>query len=285
MTSQFAELSDDETFYAYLPEYLDEQLDKNDRDKFQEIVVRKGWGQLIEDYADARGHFQLALQDLFVDDHLIHELHVMVEDDAERANHEAADIDDYSKAETKGALFRGLTILLMILFIGGATYFFLAPESKPPFSALDSLLYESIVLVEDPEGRLDFPTNSMSDLLDYFQRYPDLGVDVAGLNSPGSQWLLEGGAVIDYDVQKIVAVQFSKILEEESLIIYLFAGDMKDFPKSEPGTYKELTYQAYSSEYFNVVVWPIKEGSLGMILGGGTPQELSELAYQVIRQN
>ncbi|SME93907.1 hypothetical protein [Pseudobacteriovorax antillogorgiicola] len=278
--SQAAHLSDEEFFYSYLPEFLDDQLSPQDRSRFEGIAKQRQWEHMEADYGIAKGQLQLGLQKLFVDEYLNHELHVLVEDDAERANHEAGDIEEYGKVEVWGGVMRGTFIASFVALVVGLGYYFLGPKRKPPFSALDSLVYESVVMIEDPEDRLDFPTSSLEELRDYFSRYPDLGFRVRSIKSPGSEWLLEGGTVIDYEVQKIIAAQFKA--QDEHLFIYLFEGEMDDFPSSTPGNYDGLLYRTYTSEYFNILVWSVSDEVVGMVVGARTAEQLAQVAMASI---
>ena len=211
MASQSSNLSDEEFFYSHLPEYLDDQLSEADKARFEGLKTDQ-FEQIHTDYGIAKGQLQLGMQKIFVDDHLNHELHVLVEDDAERANHEAGDIEEYGKLEVWGGVLRGSLIAAFVALIVGLAYYYLGPKSKPSFSALDSLVYESVVMIEDPQGRLDFPTNSLDELRDYFSRYPDLSFRVRSLKSPGPEWDLEGGSVID--VRNLTSPHLSRGIEK-----------------------------------------------------------------------
>ena len=200
-------LSDDQFFFAYLSEYQDGSLSESDKARFDSVMGTNGNEQRLVDYGLARGQLQLEFQKVFVDDELTHQLHVLLEDDAARANHEASDIEEFARVSVAARLIRGGLIALAVIGLGIGGYYWLGPKSKPKFSALDSLVYESAVMIEDPEGRLDFPTNELDELRDYFARYPNLGFSAKPIKSPESDWQVEGAAVIDYEVQKI-AVDF-----------------------------------------------------------------------------
>lgn len=276
MTAQVAHLSDEEFFYAYLPEYLDGQLGDAENKRFEGIAKENKWENIESDYGIAKGHLQLGIQKLFVNEELNHKLHVLVENDAERANHEAEDIDELGHMEVFGGVLRGVVFASVIALLVGLSYYYLGPKRTAAFAALDSLVYESVVMIEDPEGRLDFPTEDIVELRDYFNRYPDLNFRVDKFNIPGSNWQLEGGTVIDYEVQKIAAAQFAS--GDDKLFYYLFEGGLDDFPQAEPGSFKGVLYQTYTSEYFNILVWEINEDVVGMVIGTGTAETLAQTA-------
>ena len=276
-----AKLNDEEFFYSNLAEHEDGTLSGADLKRFDEIVEKRKLGQKITDFGIIRGQLQLDFQKVFVDEHLNHQLHVLVEDDATRANHEATDIDEFERGAFLGRFIRGTVIITIMALVVGFGYYFLAPKQKAKFSALDSLVYEAAVMIEDPEGRLDFPTDDLDELRDYFSRYPDLGFDVKSVKSPGKGWRLDGGTVIDYEVQKIIAAQFAH-RQGDKLFVYLFEGTLDDFPYSEPGNLNGLLYQTYASDYFNVVVWEINEDVVGMVVGSRKVEDLAQAAFSSI---
>ncbi len=284
MNAVNTQLNEEEFFFANIVQFQDGALDSTSHQRFEQIVKKYELEQKLVDFGIVRGQLQLDFQNICVDEYLIHQLHVLVEDDAARANHEASDIEEFSKGVLFGRIVRGGLIVVLLLVFAGVGYYFLAPKSKPKFSALDSLVYEAAVMIEDPEGRLDFPTNSLDELRDYFSRYPDLGFHAKPIKSPGEGWNLDGGTVIDYEVQKIIAAQFDNP-QGDKLFIYLFEGDLEDFPYSEPGNYKGLLYQTYASDYFNVVVFGADEGVLGMVVGSRKVEELAQVAHRSISAN
>lgn len=274
MTSQAAHLNDDEFLFGYLSEYMDGTLDDEQTKRFEAALKNHKDDNLVTNFGIAKGHLQLKVQKLYVDEPLNHDLHILVEDDAERANHEAEDIEDYGQTEVIGSILRGAVITILVgLFFGSAHYYF-GPKPSAKFSALDTLVYESVVMIEDPTDRLDFPTSSLSEIKDYFNRYPGLDFRVDSLKKPGEGWMANGSTVIDYEVQKIAAVQFSN--GDDSMFYFLFEGSFDNFPKSELGNFKGILYQAYTSEYFNVVVWELDEDVVGMAVGGGTSEQLAK---------
>lgn len=284
MSSLSSSLSDEEFFYSFLTEYLDGELNSEDSKRFDDIISKNSWDHLKSEFGISRGQLQIGMQKIYVDDQLNHKLHVLVEDDAARANHEAEDIDTFSKSEGLGKFLRAAVLASVIGGVCGFIYKQFGPESQPAFSALDSLVYESLVLIEDPDGRIDFPTSNLDELANYFSKYPDLGFLPKKIASPGNQWVPQGGSVIDYEVQKILMAQFGNPKSLDKMFIYLFEGSLKDLPSSDKGNHKGLLYQTYSSEFFNVVAWQLDDDVLGMIVGSRSGADLAAAAYNSLGQ-
>lgn len=282
MAQKTAALSDEEFLFGYLSEYLDETLPSDQRKRFEDIAQRLKLDGLATDYGIRRGRLQIEAQRLYLDEKHMHDIHDLVEDDAARANHEAHDIDDVGRSELKGNAFRFVVLITFLgLMIFGAIKFF-GPEKKAPFKALDSLIYEAIVMAEDAEGRLDFPTDKLSELNTYFKRYPELGFAPKEMREPGADWELNGGTVIDYEVAKIMAVQFAGKNSREKLYLFLWDGKLEQLPKSEPGNFQGLVYQTYASDKWNIVAWQAAPGVTGMMVGHRGAKDLAELAFKVV---
>lgn len=280
--STAAKLTDEQFFFAHMAEFLDGDIATENKGRFESIKNNFDFEQKQVDFGLARGKLQLDFQKIATDDRLVHDLHVLVEDDAARANHEANDIEEYSKISTSARALRTISMLILVGGLAIGAYLWLGPKAKPKFSALDALVYESEVMVEDPTGRLDFPTNSIADLQGYFSQVPDLGFQVQTVASPGSDWQLEGASVIDYEVQKILVAQFGSGNPGDKLFIYQFEGHLDDFPNSQPGNFQGLLYQTYATSSFNVIVWQVEQDVVGMIVGSRKAEELAQSAFESI---
>ncbi len=282
MAQKTAALSDEEFLYAYLSEYLDEALPNDQRKRFDEIAKRLKLESLTTDYGIRRGRLQIEAQRLYLDEKHMHDIHDLVEDDAARANHEAHDIDDVGRSELFGNAMRFVLLIgfLGLLVYGGFKFF--GPEKKAAFKALDSLIYEAIVMSEDPEGRLDFPTDKLDELNTYFKRVPELGFLPKPMREPGGDWELNGGTVIDYEVSKIMAVQFTGKNNREKLYLFLWDGKLEQLPKSESGNFEGLVYQTYASDKWNIVAWQASPTVTGMMVGHRGGKEMAELAFKIV---
>lgn len=278
MVKNAPQLSDEDFAYGYLPEYLDDLLPSDQRSRFESYLKSKQKANVPTDFGICRGQLQIALQKLYLDESKLHDLHSLVEDDAARANHEAHDIEEAGRSEILGNSFRLFVFVAFLACLAGVGYYFLAPEKKAAFAPLETLTYEAIVMIEEPEERLDFPTDNIRELQDYFARYPDLGFRSRPLHSPGNEWRLIGGSVIDYEVAKIIAVHFVERQQGTPLLFFIFEGTMKDLPYAEPGNQDGLLYQAYATDRLNIVGWQVSDGVMGLVLGTQGGSELAKIA-------
>ncbi|MFW7380435.1 MAG: hypothetical protein ACOH5I_16605 [Oligoflexus sp.] len=282
MVNHARELKDQDFLYAYLTEYLDDQLPADQKSRFEKGLAAENLDSLTTDFGICRGQLQIALQKLYLDEAQIHQLHTLVEDDAARANHEAHVIEDVGRSELLGNSMRGVFLLVLIGAIAAFAYTYLAPKKKIAFAPLDTLMYESLVMIEEPVVRLDFPTDKVDELRDYFVRYPDLGFRVRQFQSPGAEWGLVGGSVIDYEIAKIATAQFLHRRQGEYLFLYMFEGQLTDLPYAQPGNSEGLIYQAYASDRLNVIAWQVSNNILGMAMGSGGTEDLAKVAKKSI---
>lgn len=275
-------LNDEEFLLSHLADYLDETLSSANRQKVEELMKKTGGSEIATDYGIRRGRLQIEAQRLYLDEKKMRRIHELVEDDAARANNEAAEIDEVGKSEMKGNAFRFIALLLIFGFLFGGAYFVFRPAPKAAFKALDSLLYEAIVMSEDAEERLAFPTDKVEELNQYFQRYPELGFAPKPLKTLPAEWKAGGGTVIDYETAKIMAVQFQSANTNEKLYIFLYPGKLSQLPKSDVGNANGIVYQTYASDRLNVVAWSVNSDVTGMVIGSRGARELADFAYTVI---
>ena len=282
MVQKHAALSDEEFLYGYLADYLDETMSGDLLSRFEEIVKRQKQEGLSTDYGIRRGRLQIESQRLYLDEKHMHDIHDLVEDDATRANHESLDIKDMGRSEFFGNAVRFVLLFAFFGVLAWGGFRLFGPEPKAAFKALDSLIYEAIVMAEDSEGRLDFPTDKVDEVNHYFKRSPSLGFVPKSLAEPGHDWELNGATIIDYDVAKIMAVQFNGRNTREKMFLFLWAGKLELLPKSEPGNYQGMIYQTYASDKWNIIAWQADAGVTGMIVGQRGAKDLAEIAFKVI---
>ena len=209
-------------------------------------------------------------------------IHDLVEDDAARANHEAAEIEEVGLSEMKGNAFRFVALAAIFLMIVGGIYYFFRPESKPAFNALNSLIYEADVMNENSEGRLNFPTDKVEELNQYFKKLPDLGFDPKPMKALSGDWKVAGGSLIDYDGAKITVTQFQNATSGEKQYLFFYIGKLSQLPKSAPGNANGLVYQSYASSNLNVMAWEAENDVVGMLVGYRGVRELADFALKVI---
>lgn len=208
---------------------------------------------------------------------------MQVEDSATQAN-EAQEAARAERTESFGSAVRW--VVLVGLLAGAITGVVVAlkPKPKPAFSPLDTLVYEAMTMEDDPDGRLDLPTQNISEISDYFVNHPSLGFKAPALKAAPAAWQAHGATVIDYDVAKIAVVEFGRegANNGEKAYIFLYRGELNQLPKAELGSFEGLGYQTYASKNQNVVAWQAREGVVGMVIGHRAAQELAALAKSVV---
>lgn len=284
MAQNKAVLSDEDFLRSHLSEYLDESLSSANRQKFDEIANRLGMADIATDFGIRRGRLQIEAQRLFLSEKKMRTIHELVEDDAARANHEAAEIEEVGMSEMKGNAFRLVSLLLLLAVFLGGLYYFFKPTPKPTFNALNSLIYEADVMNENSEGRLNFPTDRVEELNQYFAKLPDLGFDPKVMRAPPAEWKVTGGSLIDYDGAKITVTQFQVANEgaSEKQHLFFYVGKLDQLPKAPIGNSNGLVYQSYGSSNLNIMAWQADKNVVGMLIGNRAPKDLAEFALKVV---
>ena len=268
-------LSDKELLYAYLPEYIDDELEGELKERFAS-VIEKEKSDFLRVFKENRGDFQMAFSDLALDGEQLQKLRTFVEDDVERADHEAGYIKDVGRTEMVGNTLRAIVLVAIVFLFFATLHYYVGPKPKPTFNALDTLVYEAVVMMEE-DGRLDLPTEKIDEVADYFKRYPDLAIAPSQVKKLEG-WNLEGASVIDYEFTKIPVVQFVHPVLDDKLFFFQYEGHISDLPKAEQGKFADLVFQAYSDDNVNIIAWQIEEGMMGMAVGSRGVAELARLA-------
>jgi len=282
MAKNNAGLSDEDFLRSHLSEYLDEGLSSANRQKFEDIAKRLNMAEVATDYGIRRGRLQIEAQRLYLTEKKMRAIHELVEDDAARANHEAAEIEEVGMSEMKGNAFRFSALAIFFILIFGGLYYFFKPADKPSFNALNSLIYEADVMNENSEGRLNFPTDKVDELNSYFAKLPELGFEPKPMRALPADWKVTGGSMIDYDGAKITVTQFQNSATSEKQYLFFFLGKLDQLPKSTPGNSNGLVYQSYGSSNLNVMAWEPEPNVTGMMIGYRAPKDLADFALKVI---
>jgi hypothetical protein len=282
MAQNKAVLSDEDFLRSHLSDYLDEDLSAPNRQKFDEIATRLGMADIATDYGIRRGRLQIEAQRLFLSEKKMRAIHELVEDDAARANHEAAEIEEVGMSEMKGNAARFIAMAAFFAIIFGGLYYFFKPVAKPSFNALNSLIYEADVMNENSDGRLNFPTDRVEELNSYFAKVPELGFEPKAMKALPSDWKVAGGSLIDYDGAKITVTQFLNTTSNEKQYLFFYLGKLEQLPKSNPGNSNGLVYQSYGSSNLNVMAWQAEKDVVGMLIGYRAPKDLADFAMKVV---
>lgn len=282
MANSRSTLSDEDFLLSHLSESMDETLSSADQAKFHEIAKKLGKTTVVNDYGVRRGRLQIEAQKFFLSEKKMHSIHDLVEDDAARANHEAAEIEEVGMSELKGNALRFILIAGFFTLLIGGTYFFFRPEPKPTFNALNSLIYEAEVMNESSEGRINFPTDSIDEANGYFKRIPELGFDAKPLKALPADWKVSGASLIDYDGAKITVTQFQNVSSGERQHLFFYLGKLNQLPTSTEGNSRGLVFQSYASSNLNVIAWQSQPNVVGMLIGYRAVKELADFSMTVV---
>jgi hypothetical protein len=281
MANRKTALSDEDYLLSRLSESMDESLGASDQARFSEIAKNLGKVDVVTDYGIRRGQLQIEAQRLFLSEKKMHAIHDLVEDDAARANHEAAEIEEVGLSELKGNALRFVMIAGFFLALIAGLYFYLRPEPKATFNALNSLIYEADVMNESSEGRINFPTDSVDDANAFFAKIPELGFKPKPMKALPSDWKMLG-ASLDYDSAKITVSQFQHAGTLERQYLFFYLGRLSQLPKSTEGNANGLVYQSYASSNLNVMAWQSQPDVVGMVIGYRSIKDLAEFAQKVV---
>lgn len=278
MVAALNELSDQDFFFSYLAEYLDGDLPAAAKVRFEQILRVPGQELLLSQFQTLRGQLQFGLQSYYLKENELHAIRSCVQDPAITATKENIRIDQLGRRELWSSISRRLLLTALAAAVIGLLVWRFVPSNKPRFKPLEYLGYEALAMEADPEGRLDLPSFDLKEVKDYLATYPGLEFRPRLLHSFGEGWKLDGATIIDYEIAKVAAVQYSNKNINEKLVHFSFAGQLGDLPRAETGNMKGLNYQAYASDQLNLIAWQHGSGVVSLLVGRRSAPELAEIA-------
>ena len=279
MALDTSKLTDEEFIFAYVVDHAEDEVDGATRDRYRSIYQNESHKTLIDGYHTSLGQLQLQMQGYYVDGNQLAELHDLIETPDLRKTHELKLIENMSRSEFYSSVRRRLAIGLILAVIVSIVYGYLKPASMVKFAPLDLITYESVAMMEEPLQRLALTSDDPVEVLEYLSNDPQLKFKPRILNPNDTDWGIQGASIIDYENFHMSVTQYHNVAINETVFFYLIPGTIKDMPASEPGNYNGLIYQAYESELFNIIVWPLTETTLGYLVGRLSAPDLAKFAH------
>ncbi|MEI6399534.1 MAG: hypothetical protein WCO71_12260 [Pseudomonadota bacterium] len=277
MASANSNLQGDDLFYGYIAEYLDGDLPQSLQGPFNDLLKTRQ--KQLDDFQVNRGKFQSALGDIGGSEALKHKLRNFAQDDQLRETIEASEIAEVERSELWSNVIRRSVLSAIVLgIIGGIIYTFL-PRTSSKFDVIEYLGYEAMALEEDPDGRINLPSTDIEEIKQFVGSVPGLAFH-PGVLRPIKGWNPEGVSIIDYDVIKVVAVNYvSPERGNEHLHHFMVPGKMSDMSyKGEEADYRGLKYRVYGSDKLNIVVWQYSPDMVSVLAGHRSAPELADMA-------
>jgi len=279
MAAPLAPKNDQDLFYGYLAEHIDEELPEALRASFLKVAAAPENASTVDTFKQKRGRLQLTMQGYYLNEREASRLRSLIEDSAVRETREAITIDQVGRWELIGDLRRRFSITVIAALLIIALVYFFTPSRLPPFDALSYLPQEALLLEDSPGSRLDLVSSSLEEVALFLASYPALGFQPSVLKPMGGGWAPDGAAVIDYETHKATVIQYFNPSFNESMFHFTYAGDLKSLKSSEMDTVRNLSYQSYVlPKELNIIAWQADDGLVNMMIGRRRPKELAGYA-------
>lgn len=189
-------------------------------------------------------------------------------------------VDEEEYSEGKIVFIRKIVFFSIIILSLYSVYYVFTPSAKKTLQdPLNTLSYEAIAMEEDKTGeRISLPSNSASDIQQYYDSSLGLDFSPRFLNPIPKNWKIEGASIIDYEIAKIAVTQFENINDAQNLFHFTFQGQIDTLPESEQGNKDGLIYQAYASDQINVIAWQDSPRTISLLVGHISVLELADIA-------
>jgi hypothetical protein len=270
------ELKGEDLFYSYIADYLDGELPRSLQTQFDALLASKQ--KELESFQANRGKFQSALGDVGGSEALKHKLRNLVQDDQVRATIEASEIADVERSELWSNILRRSVLVAVVLGLLGAAVYYFMPERLGNFDVIEYIGYEALALEEDPEGRTNLPSSDLEEIRQFVGAIPGLEFKPELLRSIKG-WNPEGVSIIDYDVMKVVAVNYvSPERRNEHMHHFMLPGKLSSMKfKGEEADYRGIKYRVYGNDKINIIVWQQSADMVGALAGHRSAPELAEM--------
>ena len=269
--------SDLDFMYGHLSELADGELQGAEETRCRDACTKLGEPRLLDRYRATRGKLQIALQGYYLSEDEIVGLQDFVADRQIRETQEAQKIEEIGRWESTGEVRRKGAILAIVVAVVFGLVYFLTPAKTSKLNPLDYFGYEAKAFEEDPDGRLDLPSEDYKEVAGYFRVYPSLGF-VATPPSPPSGWATVGATVLDYELSKVAKVVYRNATTKDQAYFFAYAGSFADLPKAEQGNERGMVYQVYTSDVYNLLAWQPSEGVLAFMVGRKSARDLAVFA-------
>lgn len=304
MTNQ----NDDTLFFSQLDKIANDEVSSDLKTKINSMLEDESRKIIVEKYKARHGLLQNSLEGQFLDEDETLTLRQFIQSSDGRAKEEEQEIERMGAKYARRRLMFRLVFLALIGLIGLKLFESAIERPSIDFRPLESLNYETIAIEEEMEERVDFKTDVISEVADFFANHPDSKVKIF---SPKEfkGWEPAGASILDYEITVIGAAVYTQLLPgrfdviekevedfdsngeliglktiEESvpakdiMVHYRFYSEKNWFPSSSPEVFQNREYFVFGSDQFNMIMWE-KEDFYDVLVGRSTPQDLAAFAF------
>ena len=298
-------------FYGHIDELLDKGKDSistEEVSKFGKFIESEHLDKTLDNYRYVLGRFQNIIGGYFLSESELLEIRGYVKQNS-LENHSASHQDQFMIShEIKNRRRKRLRqlviygVLVFSLLAIGRNFLFI---NSVEFNPVEALSYETKVLEEKSEERLDLKTDNQLEVIEFFQNFPRLGWKDNLLKIPSDMWELNGASLLDYEVVKISMVAYtkqlpgvdiveterevvsddgtetrievvrSKIPRKDTLVHYSFESEYNYLPEIQPAFHKGVEFYTFVSEEYNIIMW-LDRNRYNLIFGRLTPVAMAE---------
>jgi hypothetical protein len=281
MSSNFSSsnLSDKDFVLAFADEFFGDQLDDAEKKRFESLAEKEDSKKLLDRYKEEHGELQVFLQGVCLNPEQMEELWNLVQAPEARQTQEMKKIDEVGRLEFLGNLRKRSVVTLFFAALIFSIVYAFTSEQAPKFEYLEYIRYEALAM--DRSGTIsdfDLADPNPSNILDVYKLDKGLKFTPSILSLADQNWVITGGSILDYELKKITMAQYeTRSSDDDKLYYFSTSGALSELPKSEIGREGELSYQTYSSEFYNIIAFEPAEATLGFVVGRLSAPEMAKL--------
>ena len=273
----FGDLHPDPFFMAHVGDYTDGSLGAEEQKKFDELMSGESFHEQMSKYSELRGNFQSELSEFKLTMHGLERIETAIlTHDAQMALEDKT-IHALEAEEGRSQLLRRVFALAAALYVSFLVYDSARTPPAKDFNFLSYIEYETNQLIVDREERLNFDSDSDSELLEYFSKLRNLGYKFDPPTELGQTWKGSGGSIIDYGEVKVAVVEYSLDSNPEKLFMYVYPGKVEQFSQDSVFLQGDRKLYAFRSEALNAVAWQFNSNLIAFLAGPLGAEDLAKL--------
>ena len=246
-------MADNKIFYEYLTEYLNDELDPTLKASY-ESKLDDEYRAKASHFAEVIGKLQMSVQKLRLTESDTLELHNLVADSKARESSEMASMSHVEKLESVYKRKTKFYWFIAIVIVAAIAVWHYLPKSAPVFNPIETINFEAQALENDSQGRILFPSSKLDEIKSYFDTDKSLDYKPVLLESIPSEWHLVGASILDYEIEKVLLIQYNNSTLDEKLSHFIVRGDY-NLENNDSILVGNITFYSYASDQLNMIVW------------------------------
>ena len=170
-----------------------------------------------------------------------------------------------------------LPISVVLVVLAALLYTYLA-KREMSFDPIEALPFEAMMMEEDEHlESLDLVSSNFNEVEGFLKTHGAYEFTPVLLHPAETAWNLQGAAVLDYGLSKIILTRFENVEHTEALFFFAFSGQIEDLSGGQRVVSGPLSYQSFKAENMQLIAWQYDARTVGILVGHEKPSDLVKI--------